>query len=188
MHLQITNNNNENISKLIQDLTKIYSKLYSHVLICGDFNYPNINWENGKCPRHGASCFLEGIRDCFLHQHVTGPTHHHPNQEANILDLVLTNDGGMISRLVPIGKSHHSVLTSTLNCCKEVAPLKPRFLYPNMARLFREIEWSSLLGELSCEEAWDVFCVKIQEAIKQFKASQQKKKASMDDTRATLQN
>lgn len=170
------NSNEENNSKLIQDLTKICSKSNSHVLICGDFNYPNINWENGKCSSHGASCFLEGIRDCFLHQHVTNPTHHRPNQEANILDLVLTNEEGMVSRLdhkAPIGKSHHSVLTFTLNCYKEVAPFKPRFLYekadyPNMARFLREIEWSSLLDELSCEEAWDVLCVKIQEATSQF--------------------
>ena len=37
-----------------------------------------------------------------------------------------------------------------------------------MARFPCEIEWGSLLDELSCEEAWDVFCVKMQEATKQF--------------------
>ena len=101
------NSNDENNSKLSQDLTKICSKLNSHVLICGDFNYPNINWENGKCSSHGASYFMEGIRDYFLHQHVTDPTHHRPNQEANILDLVLTNEEGMVSQLdhkAPVGK------------------------------------------------------------------------------------
>ena len=45
----------------------------SHILICGDFNYKEINWKNldtSVSIEHDASIFLENIRDTYLTQHV----------------------------------------------------------------------------------------------------------------------
>ena len=84
---------------------------------------------------------LEGIRDCYLHQHVAEPTHHCPNQQANILDLILTNEEGMVSHMVhsvPLGKSHHSVLLFTLHVYKEPAPFKSRYIFEKR-RLFKHV-------------------------------------------------
>ena len=100
------------------------------------------------------------------------PTHHRPNQQANILDLILTNEERMVSHMVhsaPLGKSHHSVLLFTLHVYKEPAPFKSRYIfekgdYSSMSELLRKIDWDSLLNNLNCEDAWEVMSEKIKEA------------------------
>ena len=55
--------------------------------------------------------FLECTKDCFVYQHVKEATHHRHGQNANILDLIFTNEECMINDLrltAPLGKSHHS--------------------------------------------------------------------------------
>ena len=46
---------------------------HSHVVIMGDFNYPEIDWIR-ECSNvgvnHQATKFMEGVRDTFMHQHV----------------------------------------------------------------------------------------------------------------------
>ena len=48
---------------------------YSHVLICGNFNYPNINWSSLSCSTSYSQMLLDAIHDSYLSQHVTEPTH-----------------------------------------------------------------------------------------------------------------
>ena len=54
------------------------SKTYSHVLLMGDFNYPDIDWFNWTTksdkPESQEFKFIECIRDSFLYQHITKPT------------------------------------------------------------------------------------------------------------------
>eukprot|EP00794_Sanderia_malayensis_P017108 gene17108-18831_t len=64
-----------------------------------DFNYPEINWSVCTTPcseDHRATTFFQCIKDCFLLQNVSFPTHHRADQSANILDLVFTNDETVI--------------------------------------------------------------------------------------------
>ena len=74
------------------------------------------NWEDGTSPidpMHKASLFMETVRDCFLYQKVTTPTHQRRGQQANTLDVVFTNEDGMVGEVehtAPIGKSHHDTL------------------------------------------------------------------------------
>ena len=149
------NSSTSNNFNLMQDLKKVSKKSYSHILICGDFNYPGINWENGHCSGQ-VKIFSEGIRDSYFHQHVTDPTHSRPNQQANILDLILTNEEGMIGHIVhsaPLGKSHHSVLLFTLQVYKEPTPFKLRYFffkgdYSRMSELLKRVDLESLLNDL----------------------------------------
>ena len=86
---------------------------YFHVLICGDFNYPNINWSTLSCNTTYSQMFLDTIHDHCLFQHITEPTHYRPNTVANTLDLVFTNEDGMINSveyLPGIGSSDHVCL------------------------------------------------------------------------------
>ena len=74
---------------------------FSHILLCGDFNFPQIDWENSSCgasTNHCASNFLECVNDCYLYQHVKDATHHRLGQNANVLDLVLTNEEGTYAK------------------------------------------------------------------------------------------
>jgi hypothetical protein len=53
---------------------KFSNKHFSHIFIMGDFNYPNIDWEN--CNSNGDSTesieykFIGNLQDGFLFQHI----------------------------------------------------------------------------------------------------------------------
>ncbi len=166
-----------NDETMIKDLINICQKSYSHTFICGDFNYPGINWiNNDECNSLNARLFLEGVRDCYLHQHVIEPTHYRPNQKANILDLLLTSEEGMIDHLdynAPIGKSHHSALTFNLNCYKSRTVFKPRYLYDHadftsMSNTLEKFQWEEDLQDLNREAAWIAFWERFQEVQEKY--------------------
>ena len=98
------------------NMKDVYARNYSHLLILGDFNFPEINWHEetfSKGANHVSSLFLEGIKDLFLYQHVNSATRYREHQRPSILDLILTNIENMISNLeyLPgLGKSDHIVL------------------------------------------------------------------------------
>jgi hypothetical protein len=94
-------------------------------LIVGDFNHPEIDWADGSSPgdgNHPASLFLESVRDSFVIQNISKPTHFRGKQTPNILDLVFTSEESMIDELrheAPFGKSHHKSLFFSVKCCAE---------------------------------------------------------------------
>ena len=70
------NSQRENSLHLIDLLCQINNKRLSHVLIMGDFNFREINWENLESPEnenHISSIFLEGVKDTFFFQHCKEP-------------------------------------------------------------------------------------------------------------------
>ena len=96
---------------------------YSHTLIMGDFNYPEIDWQRqatSESLNHASSGFVECVRDCFLFQQVRQPTHYSgPHRAANILDLVFTSEEGMSANMkyeAPTGNSHHVLISWTTKC------------------------------------------------------------------------
>ena len=64
----------------------------------GDFNYPNIDWNNLHTTCDGSD-FMNLIMDNFLCQHVNFPT-----RENNILDLFISSDPNMVDNLQCVGK------------------------------------------------------------------------------------
>ena len=163
---------------LVSDLKNICSKNFSHMLICGDFNLPDVKWsENCTCDSQLSTLFVEGFRDCFIHQHVLQPTHHRPGQTANTLDLVFTNEEGMVDDISyeqPLGKSHHSTLTFELKCyTKQSESSKPRFILgkANMEEIKKclgSVDWESAVSGASCEEAWSAFTTKVRKCMEDF--------------------
>ena len=103
-------------------LTQVTAKCYSHCLICGDFNTPQIDWSSAFCTAsdsHYAHKLLEIIQDNFLFQHVVQPTRYRQGATPSILDLILTNEEGMVRNLVHLsglGKSDHVILRFSLTC------------------------------------------------------------------------
>ena len=81
-----------------------------------------INWSLCECSEnqeHISSVFLEGIKDCFLFQHVREPTRFREGQTPSILGLILTNRENMVEKidyLPSLGKSDHVVLSFNFNC------------------------------------------------------------------------
>ena len=72
-----------------------------NVVIAGDFNYKNIDWENQFATnghRHLAD-FIDTLQECFLFQCVTDQTRQHELEASNILDLVLSSEEGTVKDL-----------------------------------------------------------------------------------------
>ena len=125
--------NNEKLFSLISHVSELD---YSHILLMGDFNYPDIDWESWTTSKNEASeeyRFIECIRDAFLFQHVVNPTRFRFNSRPNVLDLLFTNEENMVSNVVhcsPLGLSDHSVLVFDLQCYADsVSVERKRFLY-----------------------------------------------------------
>ena len=172
------NSSTDNNSRLISSIETISSlNEYSHLLICGDFNLPEIDWEGERTSvsmNHVASRFLEGVKNSYLSQHILKPTHFRGNQRANVLDLIFTNEENMVSDLeygAPIGASHHASLKFNFNCyCEKPRPCKKTFRYARgnyaeMKKKISEHNWDEILQEKSCLDSWSVFRDLIKEAM-----------------------
>lgn len=99
----IANSDNNNKNNLLKLINESNTKQFSHVLLMGDINYPDIDWEawNTKSDNIESDeyTFLQSIQDNFLYQHVTKPTRWRGSDTPNVLDLILTNEENMISDL-----------------------------------------------------------------------------------------
>ncbi|VDL85563.1 unnamed protein product [Schistocephalus solidus] len=83
-------NDPQSDSRLIDDLESFASR--SEVMIMGDFNAPNIDWNLSSAPGSELNFdrrLLEAIHKRFLTQHVLSPTRIREGQQAYSLDLVL---------------------------------------------------------------------------------------------------
>ena len=98
------------------------SSASSHILLAGDFNYPGIDWStvsSSMPPENPINLFLDTLNDCFLHQHILCPTRYRVGTTPSILDLVITNEEGMIScveYLPGLSSSDHLVLRFKVMC------------------------------------------------------------------------
>ena len=78
IYRSLSNKNMEHHNQLRKLIQEASNKHFSHILIMGDFNYPNIDWEN--CNSNGDSTesieykFIENLQDSFLFQHIKKPT------------------------------------------------------------------------------------------------------------------
>ena len=172
-----TNDQNTLLNSLITEMVTIN---HSHLMIIGDFNYPDINWDMqiSEAPEDSPSqSFLSVYKDCFLHQHVLSPTHYRGQQQANILDLIMTNEPDMIDKLhytEPIGKSHHLVLDWLFRGygCNQKEKKKRYFVnkgnYDGMRKHLEEIDWSSRLSGISVDDMWEVISKEILSATELY--------------------
>ena len=171
-----TAGNNDSSNQLM----KIASTLpYSHVLIAGDFNYKEINWEDlttSVSIEHDSTVFLESIRDSGLFQHVKQPTRFRHSQSESTLDLIFTNEEGMVENveyLPGIGASDHAVIIFKLRCyTPRVDSSSPK---PNFFKCDYDAMRESLAGqvwdiniEIAMDDLWNMFTEKINGLIKDF--------------------
>ena len=100
----------------VTELIQTAYKMNTNLLICGDFNYKEIDWITEYAPSKYHQDFIETLRDCFLHQNVTEPTRYRENQAHSLLDLIISNEEGTIQDLEyhpPLGENDHLCLTFT---------------------------------------------------------------------------
>ena len=121
------NNSSPENETTINNLVKLTRDIgYSHVMLLGDFNHPDIIWNNGGTlhkTTKTANDFLDAVNDSYLYQHIEFPTRHRENETSSILDLVLTNEESMVEDTkadTPLRSSDHAVITFKLICYADI--------------------------------------------------------------------
>ena len=89
------------------------------IRIMGDFNAPNIDWNDLTCSSNSSSFAHEFVDSALLTQHVSEPTFNIPGQKPSILDLVFTSDPNPVDGIqhqFPLGYSDHECIFFKLQC------------------------------------------------------------------------
>ena len=73
---------NDTCRNNLNNIVKNICSTYKNVIVCGDFNYPCINWNLLHASTTSGQMFLDAILDSYLVQVIDKPT-----RGDNILDL-----------------------------------------------------------------------------------------------------
>ena len=136
---------------------------YSHVAVIGDFKYPKINWISSSTACNETSpeaLFIENSLDCFLTQHVTKPTRARGDDTPSTLDLIFTNEPGMVSDIChnpPLDGSDHQVLIFDVHCYVQYDRPTNKFSYDKgnldaIREQLRDCDWDT--DGLDINAAW----------------------------------
>jgi len=160
------------------NLLSMAAESCSHLLICGDFNYANINWSSDTAYTTNSHCqqFIDKLDDLFLYQHVTEPTRYRHSQIPNTLDLIITNEEHMINDIIyqpGLGLSDHVCLHFNYLCYVEKCnTTTQRFnLYHadfnQLNTLLHSVDWEEALSGLDVNDAWNYFSGKFNTFIRE---------------------
>ena len=147
---------NQSCETILQLLNEV-SELSENVLITGDFNYKDINWEDLTTihnETHPEYRFIECLRDNYLFQHVRHFTRCRNEQARNTLGCI----------------DHVTLLFDFICDCKITHSGNPRYLYRkcNLAEFTSEwenVDWTDSFEHCDVEEMWTVFSQKYDECV-----------------------
>ena len=166
----------DNSRKINELMRRLISLNHSHVLMVGDYNYPKIDWTSYTSDSKHEDInfeFIECVRDCYMHQHVTTPTRGRGTETPSVLDLVFSNEAELVEGVTtnaPLGASDHSVLEIDFRCHPGELPPKVSYSYEKAdfkkMRDMMDIDWEKILGD--CEDdvntQWEIFHNKYKQA------------------------
>ena len=156
-------NNTDDLNKLI---SAIVNEKPNNLLIMGDFNYKQINWNNQTCCArndHPASKFLQTCKDTFLIQNQNENTRfgYNDKDKPSLLDLVLSNHDDMINEIQTVaglGKSDHATLIINLKwslSSKNSERLNHRKAdFSKICESLQVINWDSEFHNLDTNDMW----------------------------------
>lgn len=164
-------------AKLHNMLGKLSSLNTAEVIIMGDFNHPDIDWETittNRSTSHSSQHFIDAVRDAYLHQHVSQPTRYRHGQTPHLLDLILSSSENAINNVechAGIGLSDHLVISCTIEVMQNrLTEGNPRYNYnkgnyDTMNEELLEIDWTNKLDALNFEDAWSYFSTTLEQMI-----------------------
>jgi len=183
--------NNEKLLEVMQ--WAVNQRRTDHVVIFGDFNYPEIDFGN-CCVLSGqgkaAEKFFRTTQDLFLFQNVRETTRHRPGQEASTLDYVFTDEEGLIDVInyeAPIGKSDHVCLTWNMSLVMTEPVIDEHRLnfwkgdYGMISAEVLKVDWDSELASMNADAAWKTFEDKIATLTQKYVPKQIPRKAKRND-------
>ena len=107
------NSPEENNRKMLEILRRASGAGFDYLMVCGDFNLPNVDWSVNQCLDSEGSFtadFMEVVEELDWTQHSRNHTRFRGSQKS-CLDLVFTNEANMIEEVLelpPVGKSDHA--------------------------------------------------------------------------------
>jgi len=106
------NSNKQQDDKLYRLIDEVVIKSKKGVILVGDFNFPDINWDICHSNSYTSQAFIDTLQKNLLTQHVDFPTRIRGTDTPHILDLVLTDEPviNKIDEYAPLAKSDHSIL------------------------------------------------------------------------------
>ena len=124
-------------------LDSVFSTSNSDLLLLGDFNLPEINWDTNCALRSSdhTTLLCDIIHDNFLTQLVKDPT-----REENILDLALVSSPDLVHDIT-IGQpfSDHNSINLFLSSSSHMGRKSEKLAYS-----FRKADWEHLQNLLNC--------------------------------------
>ena len=175
-----------NNKKLLEIITKV-SRVYKKVVICGDFNFPEIDWITGQVnagPMSAESQFVDCLFDCYLEQYVEHPTRRRGTDEPSLIDLIITENSqhlaDSIKHSMPFGKSDHDVLTwdylvtvkeedkTDKNTEEKVRYNVNKGNYEGLNSVLKCINWDEELKDIPLDESVEKFYSIVNDAIKDW--------------------
>jgi len=157
----------ELMNQVITEACRVNKK----ILLCGDFNFPGINWKTLQSNKRGRS-FLQTTLDNFLHQHIEVPT-----RGENTLDLVLSSDPRLISNIQicdPLKNSDHCTIKFAVNLSSSPQVWKTKCLnyrrgdYKGFSRFLINVDWDGIFNSKDTNAMWRSFCQVVQEGVRSF--------------------
>ena len=149
--------------QLAQAITKIEETIEKiegspSLILCGDFNLPNINWSEGQ-PHDTQNKMVTTLATFqsrqLLSQMIKQPTH----SEGNILDLIFTNDRQLFSEIncIPTSKSDHFIVEVSTHFKSHFAKSRQQkrtfFNVFDAHNFFSEdVDWDAIRSELKKTE------------------------------------
>ncbi len=153
----------------LDQIEEIMNRHCGVTVLLGDFNLPDINWDNFVWPPRLDS-FMNIIMDHFLSQMVLEPTH----QNGNILDLIFTDDTDVISTvniLENFASSDHFVINFqvAVNNSSKPIPIPTFNFWKANWQLYREhlqlLDWDTVFSFNSADDIWKAFQGNINSAL-----------------------
>ena len=143
------NSNLDHLKELKKSLRHASQFNFDQIIICGDFNLPDIDWSTGIASSSESlhNYFTKFVKDNYLWQLV-----HFPTRNNNILDLILTNIPDKIHNLHgydDIISTDHKLIGFDLDLRVPKKPDIKRSVYN-----FKRADWSSLNNSLQ-NTSWD---------------------------------
>jgi len=170
--------NDEGLLEMLEKAT--HHPTVNHIVIMGDFNYPEIDYNN-YCVSTGPGTapyrFFKKTQDLYLFQNVNKVTRHRVGQESSTLDYVFTDEEGLVDVVsfdVPLGKSDHVCLVWDMAIAKqETAFNENRFNYwkGDYERISAElnmVDWEKLMDTNDIDKAWNGFENIVEELINKY--------------------
>ena len=145
--------NINDLHQLDLSLQEINKTTLKHIVLCGDFNCPGVDWETGSVkPNADQPHIQQKLIDISIQHGLTQVTNE-PTREGNLLDLCFTTNSSLIKNTSIVhGISDHDIVVTD-------SYIKPH--YQNLKKkrtvlLFNKANWNELKTE----------CIKISEELK----------------------